>query len=136
MAGKARKYANRTISKEFIDLGTGGRITHEGQLDIDPPVMVEFKAKARFQTVKHKFLDDGTIEESLILTIQSDTFEVIGTEVIPPKGVLPGQEALPEGVTELPVSEGDGEPPALTDAQAGELQRTAAREAEDAEANA
>jgi len=88
-----------TVRKSVVDLGVGGRIERdEDAFPVPPPdALVTFKATAQFSAVKHKFLDKGGIEESVILTIRADTFEVLGVEEAPVQEELPVEEPVGAG---------------------------------------
>jgi len=88
---KQRTFMGRRIVKETVAFGVGGQLVREdGFPELPPHAIVEFRAKADFDNVKHKFLDRG-VEEILILTIDTKSFEVLGIEE------QPEQEELPMG---------------------------------------
>ena len=95
MTDGPRKAFGRTIGKTVVNLGTGGEIDNDGQLPVDPPLLVTFQAQAEFRAVKNKIENDGRVTEQLILTIQSDTFRVLDSEVLELQKQLPGQEKVP-----------------------------------------
>ena len=72
----ANQFMGRRVSKQVINLGIGGQIERGGE-DLPPRAMVEFKAQATVSSIKHKFCEDGTVEESTILTVVADSFEVL-----------------------------------------------------------
>ena len=89
-----RKAFGRTISKTVVNLGTGGEIENDGQLPVDPPLLVTFQAEAEFRAVKDRIDNDGKVTEQLILTIKADTFQVIETAELEFPKQLPGQQKL------------------------------------------
>lgn len=96
----AKSFMGQRVRKSVIDLGTGGQIQRdEDVFPVPPPdALVTFRATAKFSAVKHKFLEKGGIEESLILTIKADTFEVLGVEEAPMQEELPETDGEPEPV--------------------------------------
>jgi hypothetical protein len=79
------------IVKETIALGIGGSITRgDGFPDLPKRARVKFSAYADYENVKHKFLEKGGVEETLILTIEAATFEVLSVEDKPQDEPLPG----------------------------------------------
>jgi len=90
-------YAGRPIKKRIFNLGTAGTIERTEQDPVTPPeAEVTFRAKSKVSAVKHKFLENGGVEESTILAIDSDSFEILGVV-----------EKEPD--PELPLDGGDGE---------------------------
>jgi hypothetical protein len=86
-----KRFMGESVRKSVIDIGTAGQIERdEDVFPIPPPnALVTFQATAKFTTVKHKFLDKGGVEESVILVIKADTFEVLGVEEAPVQEELP-----------------------------------------------
>jgi len=76
------------ISKETISLGLGGQIDRGGE-EFAPRSTIKFEAVAIVSSIKHKFLKDGTVEESTIMVIDPDSFRVRGIAE-PPQAELPG----------------------------------------------
>lgn len=76
------------ISKETISLGLGGQIDRGGE-EFAPRSTILFEAMAIVSSIKHKFLKDGTVEESTIMVINPDSFRVRGIAE-PPQAELPG----------------------------------------------
>lgn len=90
---KKRRFMGRAITKETVALGTAGQITREdGFPELPARARVHFEAWAAFDNVKHKFLEKGGVEETLILTIETHTFSVLDVEEAPEQEELP----LPE----------------------------------------
>ncbi len=110
--GFTRLFMGRPIVAETITLGTGGMIQRDASTpDVPPRARLRFTAWADFVHVKHKFLEDGGVEETLVLTIDTKTFEI--GEVIegPAKGTMPGQAALSEAETEAIEAANEGDAP-------------------------
>ena len=63
------------VSKETIALGLGGQIDRAGE-EFAPRSIVRFEASALVSSIKHKFLKDGTVEESVIMVIDPESFRV------------------------------------------------------------
>ncbi len=81
-----RTFMDRPIKKETVSLGVGGQIKRDdGFPELPPKARVTFVAEADYDNVKHKFLDDGGVEEILILTIDASTFDVTNVEEAPPE---------------------------------------------------
>ena len=79
-----RMFMKQTIKKETIALGVAGQIKRDdGFPELPPRARVTFKATADYETIKHKFLEKGGVEEMLILTIQPGTFEVLDVAEAP-----------------------------------------------------
>lgn len=91
---ETRKAFGRTIGKTVVNLGTGGEIDNDGQLPVEPPLLVTFQAQAEFRAVKNKIENDGRVTEQLILTVQSDSFRVLSTEELELQKQLPGQTSI------------------------------------------
>lgn len=70
------------ISKETIALGLGGQIDRGGE-EFQPRSTIRFEALAIVSSIKHKFLKDGTVEESTIMVIDPESFRVRGIEAAP-----------------------------------------------------
>lgn len=69
---------DRPIKKETIAFGVGGQfIRNDGFPELPPRARVHFEAWADFENIKHKFLEKGGVEETLILTIETSTFQVL-----------------------------------------------------------
>ena len=81
----------RPITKETISLGLGGQIDRAGE-QFPPRGKVKFEAVALVSSVKHKFVDDGTVEESVIMVIDPATFRVmdIAGPAVEQQTTLPG----------------------------------------------
>jgi hypothetical protein len=81
---------SKPIVKETIALGVGGQIHREdGFPSLPPRARVAFQAEADYENVKHKFLEKGGVEETLILTIDASTFEVLSVAEAPTQEELP-----------------------------------------------
>ncbi len=74
------------VSKETISLGLGGQIERAGE-EYAPRSVVRFEASALVSSIKHKFLKDGTVEESIIMTIDPESFRV--REIVEEQPTLP-----------------------------------------------
>lgn len=81
-------FMGRKISREIITLGIGGQIERGGE-ELPPRATVEFSARGLVSKVSHKFLEDGTIEEMTVLTIDKDSFEVLAVEAAAEQPELP-----------------------------------------------
>lgn len=84
----AREFMKRRISKEVINLGIGGQIERGGD-EMPPRSTVKFQAEGVVSSIKHKFLEDGTVEEMTVLTIVADTFKVLGVKAAAEQDELP-----------------------------------------------
>lgn len=94
---KFREFMGRRINKETVSLGVRGEITRDdGFPELPPLARVEFKAVADYENLKHKFRDDGKVDEALILTIDPESFEVLGVTERPVQETLPVDEDQPE----------------------------------------
>lgn len=89
-----RKVFGRPVKKIVINLGVAGEIVNDGHLPVEPPLDVEFKAKASFRIVRDRIEDDGSVAESLVLTVRPDTFEILSTKPLELQKQLPGQTAI------------------------------------------
>ncbi len=83
-----RQFQGRDVVKTTINLGIAGQIELGGN-DLPALSIVEFSARAKVSSVKHKFKDDGTVEEITVLTVDPDTFEVVGVAKAAEQGELP-----------------------------------------------
>lgn len=92
--GIVRQFMGRRISKQVVNLGIGGRIERGGE-ELPPRSTVEFKAEALVSSIKHKFLEDGSVEEMTVLTVVADSFQVITIEPAAEQMKLPGAEPQP-----------------------------------------
>lgn len=85
-----RMYMDRPITKETVAFGIGGQLhRNDGFPELPPRARVQFRCEADFATVKHKFTDKGGVEEILILTIDTSTFEVLAVTEPPVQEELP-----------------------------------------------
>jgi hypothetical protein len=86
-----------TITKETIALGIGGQIERgDGFPELPKRSRVSFKAEADYENVKHRFLDGGGVEETLILTIDRHSFEVLDVTERIKDEPLPGMDDEPK----------------------------------------
>jgi hypothetical protein len=86
----AKTYLGRNVTKELFSLGIGGQIERsEEDPPIPPEASVTFTATAKFGATKHKFLDDGTVHEFSILTIDASSFRIDSVEEKPEDPQLP-----------------------------------------------
>lgn len=91
-----KTYLNREVTRETIALGTGGQIDRDGKPEMPPKSVVTIQAKATTDSIKHKFLDDGTIHEILTLSIDTATFEVLDVQQpVEPAQLKLGEESEP-----------------------------------------
>ncbi|HRU09755.1 MAG TPA: hypothetical protein P5144_10305, partial [Thermoanaerobaculia bacterium] len=84
----ANTFMGRRVSKEVINVGIGGQIERSGA-ELPPRSTVRFQAEATVSSIRHKFLEDGTIEEMTVLTIDKDSFEVLAVEAAAEQPELP-----------------------------------------------
>lgn len=84
----ANTFMGRRVSKEVINLGIGGQIERSGE-ELPPRSTVRFQAEATVSSTRHKFLEDGTIEEMTVLTIDKDSFELLSVEAAAEQPELP-----------------------------------------------
>jgi hypothetical protein len=84
----ANAFMGRRVSKEVINVGIGGQIERSGA-ELPPRSTVRFQAEATVSSIRHKFLEDGTIEEMTVLTIDKDSFEVLAVEAAAEQPELP-----------------------------------------------
>ncbi len=84
----ANTFMGRRVSKEVINVGIGGQIERSGE-ELPPRSTVRFQAEATVSSIRHKFLEDGTIEEMTVLTIDKDSFEVLSVEAAAEQQELP-----------------------------------------------
>lgn len=85
------------IAKETVSLGVGGQIERDdGFPELPPRSRVKFTAEADYENVKHKFLDNGKVDEILILTIDAATFEVLEVTERPVQEELPVDDGQAE----------------------------------------
>lgn len=99
-----RQFMGREISKEVIALGTAGMI-ERGPEELPPRSLVHFAAQATASSIKHKFLEDGTVEEMTVLTILADTFEVLDVEKAHEQPELPLATDTTDPPTDTPPTE-------------------------------
>jgi hypothetical protein len=90
------QFMGRRISKEIINLGTAGQIERGGN-ELPPRATVRFEAEATVSSIKHKFLEDGTVEESTILTLIADSFGVVSIAKAAEQPELPLTATQPDG---------------------------------------
>ena len=87
-----RTYNEMPITKETVNFGVGGVFTRDdGFPELPPKARVHADVWFNFDNVKHKFLEHGNVEETLILTLDVSTFEVVAVEEAPPE---PEQQEL------------------------------------------
>jgi hypothetical protein len=90
----AREFKGRPIKEETVSLGVGGQLSRDGDFpDIPPNARVSFQAEADYENVKYKFLDNGGVKETLILTINADTFAIVEVTEKPKEEELPLEPA-------------------------------------------
>ena len=69
---------DRPITKETVALGIGGSLVRDDDFpELPPRARVTFQCVADYENIKHKFLVKGGVVETLILTIDTSTFEVL-----------------------------------------------------------
>ncbi len=101
-----RQFQGRDIVKTTINLGIAGQIER-----VDPlPALslVSFSARGKVSSVKHKFRDDGAVEESTVLTIDPDSFVVANVETAPEQTTLPLTDGAPPDEGEMEPVETEG----------------------------
>lgn len=87
-----RTYNNMPITKETVNFGVGGTFTRDdGFPELPPKARVKAEAWFDFDNVKHKFLEHGNVEETLILTLEVRSFAVLEVTEPPPE---PEQQEL------------------------------------------
>jgi hypothetical protein len=92
-----RRYMGRPITKETIAFGIGGTLVKDdGFPELPARAILDLRLKAEFDNVKHTFLEKGGVQETLILTIDASSVEVLGVEEQPEQVELPTPE--PESV--------------------------------------
>jgi hypothetical protein len=94
-----KTFQNRVVSEELIAFGVGGKLTPEmceGFAGVEPPQRVRIEIEAEYETVKGKFLEDGTVKATDILTLDASTAKIVAVGVPRPgPAEIPGQEAIP-----------------------------------------
>lgn len=96
-----REYNGRPITKETVNFGVGGTfVRDDGFPELPPKARVHADVWFDFDHVKHKFLDHGEVEETLILTLEVASFKVLDVEEPPPE---PEQISIDEGTDLTPV---------------------------------
>jgi len=86
---------DRPITKETVAFGVGGQLVlDDGFPELPPKARVTLTLDADFDNIKHKFLDKGGVEETLILTIDTATVVVVKVSEPEPE---PEQTSLEEG---------------------------------------
>jgi len=94
-----RMYMDQPIKKETVAFGVGGQLVRDDDFpEIPPRARVTFRAEADYENVKHKFLEKGGVEETLILTIDTSTFEIIDVAEPPKQEELPIEDEAREPV--------------------------------------
>lgn len=99
-----KTYMGREVARETIAFGSGGQIDRDGQPAMPPKSVVTLRLKATMDSVKHKFLDDGTVQEITTLVIDGNTVEVL--EVAEPEAdgdqLKLGEEPAPTAGPDAP----------------------------------
>jgi hypothetical protein len=91
-----RTFMDKPIKKETVSLGVGGQITRDDDFpELPPRARVQMRLEADYNHVKHKFLDNGGVEEILILTIDADSVEVLTVSEPPVQEELPVTDEEP-----------------------------------------
>jgi hypothetical protein len=79
-----------------ICLGIGGQIERGGE-EMPPRSTVHFEAQGTVSKVSHKFLEDGTVEETTVLTVVASSFAVLEVEKAAEQPELPLTATQPSG---------------------------------------
>ena len=89
-----RTYNEMPITKETVNFGVGGTfVRDDGFPELPPKARIKAVAWFDFDNVKHKFLEGGKVEETLILTLEVESFEVLEVQEPEPE---PEQTTLDE----------------------------------------
>lgn len=94
-----KEFMRRRISKEVINLGIGGQIERGGE-ELPPRSTVKFQAQATVSSVKFKFIEDGTVEELTILTVDPESFAVLAVKPATEQQELPLDRSTPAEIAE------------------------------------